>query len=262
MPLDGDWDWLRREVRTAAAGFAEQLRAVSDTSDKVPNLEWSIADLGAHLSSLPRLYREQDRLGASFEAPTDWSAFSVEARSHVTTTDAEELAVHLIEEAETLLAPDDPNELRMLYGRETNVFNTAAGMLTECILHGQDLGRLTGHKPVLTKRHALAGLEQQMALTPVFVDPVKAAKLAGTYGLRFRDGPDFTYRIDRDGQFVIDRAWPDQADARLNADPAAFLAAGLGRINPLVAGLTGKIVAYGRKPWRMAQLGNIVVDGV
>ena len=42
----------------------------------------------------------------------------------------------------------------------------------------------------------------------------------------------------------------------------AFVAASLGRINPVVAGLTGRIVAYGRKPWRLARLGNAVVDGV
>lgn len=262
MMESGEWDWLRGEVRAAARGFANQLRRVPDTGCRVPNLDWSIAELGAHLASLPRLYRDQNRIGTSFEPPADWAAFSAAARSHITTTDGGELADLIIDEAETLLVPDDPNELRWLYGRETTVANAAAGMLMECILHGQDLGRSTGHKPQLGRRQALAGLEQQMALTPVFVDAGKAARLTGIYGLRFRGGPDFTYLIDDGGRLTVERGWPDRADARMNADPAAFIAAGLGRINPLAAALTGRIVAYGRKPWRLARLGNAVVDGV
>ncbi|MGB5760302.1 MAG: SCP2 sterol-binding domain-containing protein [Acidimicrobiales bacterium] len=262
MPDRTKWDWLRAEVRAAARLFGEQLRSLPDTSVQVPNLEWSVAELGRHLASLPHLYREQHRVGTSFESPTDWRQFSATARAHITTNDGAELARLIAVEVETLLVPPDPDERRMLYGCETTVANTAAGMMTECILHGQDLGRLTGHKPRLERRHALAGLEQQMALTPVFINPDKAAGLAGVYGLRFRGGSDFTYRIDELGKLAVERGWPGRADARLNADPATFLAASLGRVNPVAAALTGKIIAYGRKPWRMAQLGNAVVDGV
>jgi len=262
MVAEGRWEWLRVEVRAAAKAFADQLRTVLDTGVQVPNLDWSVAELAGHLASLPGLYRDQNRIGSSFQPPDDWPAFSAAARANIATTDADELADLIVDEAESLLTNDDPNEMRLLYGCETNVANTAAGMLTECILHGQDLGRLTGHKPRLGRSQALAGLEQQMALTPVFVDPAKAAKLAGTYGLRFRGGSDFTYHIDDAGQMLVRRGWPDRADARLNADPAAFLATGLGRMSPIVAALTGKIVAYGRKPWRLAQLGDVVVDGV
>lgn len=257
-----DWGWLRGEVRAAASAFADQLRSVGDTSVQVPNLDWSVADLGRHVASLPQLYRDQNRIGPGFEPPDDWAAFSAAARAHITTSDGGELADLIVGEAETLLTADDPTESRQLYGCETTVGNTAAGMLTECILHGQDLGRLSGHRPKLGQRQALAGLEQQMALTPVFVDADKAAKLAGTYGLRFRGGPDFTYQIDETGRLTVERGWPDRADARLNADPAAFIASSLGRISPVVAALTGRIVAYGRKPWRLAQLGNAVVEGV
>ena len=205
---------------------------------------------------------DQHGVGIDFEPPSDWPAFSDRARSHITATDAEVLADLLVAEVERLLAPGDPDDRRWLYGRPTTVANVAAGMLTELVLHGQDLGRLTGWKPELTHRQALAGLEQQMVLVPVFVDPDKARRLAGTYGLRFRDGPEFTYRIDAGGALAVDRGWPARADARVRADPAVFIAVSLGRANPVVAGLTGKIVAYGRKPWRMAQLGNTVVDGV
>lgn len=262
MATGEEWSWLRGEVRTAAAAFAGDLREVADPGRRVPNLDWTVAELGAHLASLPQLYRDQHRIGTDFAAPDDWATFSIEARSHIGTTDTAELADLIVAETETLLAPDDPNELRLLYGCETTVYNTAAGVLTEFILHGQDLGRLTGRQPELNRRQALAGIEQQMVLVPVFVDAAKAAGLAGVYGFGFRGGPNFTYRIDDAGTVTVERGRPDRADARLKADPATFLAASLGRVNPVVAGLTGKIVAYGRKPWRMAQLADVAVDGV
>lgn len=257
-----EWEWLQGDVRAAAAAFADQLRTITDTGQRVPNLEWSVADLAAHLASMPEVYRDQHQLGQGFELPDDWPAFSALGRAHITATDADSLADLVVGEAEKVLSADDPDGLRWLYGRPTTVFNIAAGLLTELILHGQDLGRLTGHEPELTRPQALAGLRQMMVLAPVFIDPDKAKGLAGTYGLRFRGGSEFTYHVDGRGRLSVEEGWPDRADARLNADPAVFIASSLGRVNLMVAGLTGKIVAYGRKPWRLAQLGNAVVDGV
>ena len=37
---------------------------------------------------------------------------------------------------------------------------------------------------------------------------------------------------------------------------------GLGRASQVTAALRGKMVGYGRKPWRLIALGNIKVDGV
>lgn len=262
MATGDEWDRLRDDVRAAAVAFADGLRGVTDPGQRVPNLDWSVAELAAHLACLPAVYRAQHQIGEDFEPPEDWARFSNASRAHITTTDVDELATLLLDEVETLLIPDDPNEPRLLYGCRTTVFNTAAGVLTELVLHGQDLGRLTGQRPELTRAQALAGLEQQMVLTPVFVDAAKAAKLAGTYGFRFRGGLDMTYRIDEAGAVTVERGRPPRADARINADPVTFLATSLGRVHPVMAALRGGVVAYGRKPWRMARLGNVVVDGV
>lgn len=51
-------------------------------------------------------------------------------------------------------------------------------------------------------------------------------------------------------------------DAVLNADPATFAMISLGRGSQVLASLSGNMVAYGRKPWRLLALGNVVVDGV
>ncbi len=257
-----DWTWLRGEVRAAAAAFAEQVRSAPDPAAPVPNLDWNVTELAAHLASLAELYRRQHELGPDFEPPDDWAAFSVAARSHLVGATVDDLAELLLDETETILAPAEPDERRWLYGCATTVANIAAALLVECILHGWDLARITGNRRQLTRRQALAGIEQQMSILSVFVDPAKAAPLAGTYGLRFRGGLDFTYHVDERGRLAVERGRPTTADARMNADPAAFIAVGLGRMSPILAGLTGRVVAYGRKPWRLARLGDVAVDGV
>jgi len=110
MTTPEDWEWLRSEVRAAAAAVAAQIKSIPDTQVRVPNLEWSVADLGAHLGALPHLYATQNTLGPNFDPPTDWAAFSDMARAHITTTDAEQLTELIVSEAETLLMPDDPHE--------------------------------------------------------------------------------------------------------------------------------------------------------
>ena len=258
-----EWAWLKGEVRSAAAAFADQLRSVPDIAVRVPNLEWTVAELGAHVACLASLYRDQHRVGTAFQPPPDWRQFSADVRAHITTTDPHELADLIETQTVILLADgdDDPETQRWLYGQPSSPANTAAGYHTELILHGRDLGRLTGAKPKLTRRAALAGLKQQMALTSAFVDPAKAAKLTGTYGLHFRGGADYTFRV-ADGSIAVLPGRPDKADARINAAPEAFLMVSMGRMGNLHAGLLGKIIGYGRKPWRLIALGNVAVDGV
>lgn len=258
-----DWDWLQAEVRTAAKAFADQLTAIDDTGVRVPNLEWSVADLTAHLIALPAFYREQTELDKPFEPPSDWPAFSLSVRAGITETNQHELARMLLAETDILLqdAGDDPHAPRTLYNQETTAANVAAGFLGELLLHGMDLAALTGAAVQLNTRQANAIIAQQMALAPSFVDRERARKCPGTYHLRFRGGDEFTYKME-DGLLCVEPGRPDRADCHMIADPVAFVLVSLGRMSQVKAGLTGKIIGYGRKPWLLLPLGKVRVDGV
>jgi hypothetical protein len=41
-----------------------------------------------------------------------------------------------------------------------------------------------------------------------------------------------------------------------------FMLSSLGRVSQVKAALSGKMVTYGRKPWRFVGLGNVVADGL
>ena len=256
--------WLAADVEAAVAAFCDQLRSGLDGAAKVPNLEWTVGELGAHVACMPALYRRQHDLGAAFQPPSDWAAFSVEQRVHITERDPAALADLIETEVGGYLAEiDDVDEPRWLYGQQTTAGNIAAALLSEATLHGHDLAALTGaEKRKLDRRQGNAIVDASMRLAPAFVDPAKAAALPeGTYHLRFRGGNDYTYRVG-DGRLAIDDGRLGKADAIMSAAPETFAMISLGRGNQVLAGLTGKVVAYGRKPWRLLALGNIVADGV
>ncbi len=260
----GSWSWLQSEVEDAVEGYLAALEGL-DGASKVPNLDWTVAELTAHLASLPRLYRNQDVVGRDFKPPDDFAAFSVEQRAHIDTADLPAVAEHLRSEILGLLAQIDgmdPDGARWLYGHPTTHRNVAAGMLIELIVHGQDLAPLSGHRPELTREYALAGLPGAFAIMPVFIDPAKAAKAAGVYRLKMRGGDDWTYRIGSDGSFAVERGRPESADAHLSADPVAFLLVGLGRMNSNLAALTGKMIVWGRRPWKFLATADITIDGI
>lgn len=258
-----EWSWLRSEVATAADAFIAQLDGLRGT-EQVPNLDWTVAELCAHLASLPGLYAKQHEIADGFVPPDDWATFSIEVRSHIPTGDLDEIATLLRSNVNDFLSSiEDPATPRWLYGQETTDGNVAGAILVELVMHGQDLGRLTGASPTLTREQAEAGLPNVMAIAPPFVDPAKARKVPGTYHLGFRgNGGDWTYTVSPDGVLSVSEGRPAKADARMKADAAAFLLISLGRLNPYLAALKGQTMAYGRKPWKLKALGEIAVDGV
>ena len=263
MTEDARWNWLRGEIDAALDGFVGQLDGLG-AEQPVPNLDWSVAELTAHLASLPGLYRRQHDIGAAFEAPDDWAQYSIDQRDGIPIDDLARTTEVLRSEVagfldELATAPDAP---RWLYACRTTGRHIAGSLLAELIIHGQDLGGLTGMKPKLTTEQAAAALPDTMAIVPAFVDPERAAKVAGTYHMGFRGHGDWTFHIADDGSLTVEEGRPAKADARLSADPAAFTLVSLGRVNQFVPTLTGRIVAYGRKPWRLLQVGNLAVDGV
>ena len=259
-----EWSWLTAEVRRAATAFGNQLRTVGDSNTKVPNLDWTVAELAAHLICLPDVYRSQAGLDGAFVAPDDWAAFSIASRAHITETDTARLADQLDEVLNGWIAELDPDGggPRLLYGQVTTGKNITAGILTELLLHGMDLAAITGATVTMTREHAVAALPAMMALVPAFIDPAAARRCEGVYHLRFRGGPEYAYRVDGDGHLTVADGKPDKADVHLIADPVTFMKLSLGRTGQIKAALTGKVMAYGRKPWLLAWLEAAKVPGV
>ncbi len=263
-----DWDWLTGEVRMAMRAFIGQLDTIAATErageTPVPNLDWTVSELAAHLVCLPSLYRAQRDLDGPFVRPDDFAQFSIDARSHVTSRDLGELSGQLEAEIEGFLQDVGPVRLEpwTLYGQTTTGQNLVAGVLSELIMHGGDLAPIAGTPPEMTRDHALAILPATMALVPGFLDEDRLKRCAGTYHLRFRGGPDYAFHVTDDGAITVTEGKPAKADCHLIADPVTYLMLSLGRTSQVRAALTGKVIAYGRKPWLLNKLNAAKVEGV
>ena len=70
--------------------------------------------------------------------------------------------------------------------------------------------------------------------------------------MRLRGHERFAFVFD-DG-LTIEQDTSEPVDAHLSADPVAMLLLMLGRITPSRAILSGKVTAWGRRPWRLRQM--------
>lgn len=255
--------WLASAALERVGEFATQLRTVGDTSVRVPNLDWTVADLAQHVASLPSHFGRLQDDAAGFVRPTDWAAFADERRAHITETDAAKLADFIDTELSTYVQLLTESERRWLYGSEFDTTILMGLFLDELIIHGMDLAGATGaDAPVFEENEANAAAEAAVITTPLFIDPVKAAAQPdGVYHLKFRGGRHFTWTKTGNG-LVTTEGKPAKADAHLNTDPAMFMLSSLGRVSQVRAALSGKMVSYGRKPWRFIGLGGMVFDGI
>lgn len=260
--------WLLDAIGKRTAEFATQLRSLPSRVSAitpVPNLEWSIADLAQHIACLPHFWGGLIAEGDRFEVPSDFVAFSAQARAHITETDPHSLA-DLIESefgafnqnlADPTVAP------RVLYGQPLTAQQLGGLAVSELVIHGQDLAAVSSARaPTFMRNEANAAIAGLMAVTPAFIDPAKAAKQPdGVYHLKFEGGREYTW-TKSGPTLTVEEGRPPKADAHMSADPAMFISSVQGRVSQLRVALSGKVLTYGRRPWRFIGLGNIAVDGV
>jgi hypothetical protein len=85
------------------------------------------------------------------------------------------------------------------------------------------------------------------------VNAGKATGLRATYDIRIRGGDRFDFIFD-DGELNIVEPSSRRVDCHISADPVAFLLVVWNRQSQWPAIATGKLMAWGRKPWLGPQL--------
>jgi len=263
MNNPGTGPWLHEAVQRRAQEFASQMRSIADGSTPVPGLEWSVAELGQHVACLPSFWQSQHDEGQGFERPADFAAYTAAAAAEITETDLNLLADRCEHEFVIFGERQKSNAQQWLYGVEMPARNMCGMALNELILHGRDLAAVSGAAlPTYDPREANAAVDGICTTMPFFVDETRAqAQPDGVYHVHFRGGRDYTWTKQGERLLVTDGR-PKRADARLSTDPAMFLLSSLGRVSQLRAGLSGKMVAYGKRPWRFVGLGTIAIDDV
>jgi hypothetical protein len=141
--------------------------------------------------------------------------------------------------------------------------HTAAGvggvLLGELLVHGLDLAR-TFHRPwTIGPDQAIAVTRGVLPSLPYVVPPAAVAQAAGVYHLHLRGGDHWAVLVSN-GAVTVERSHPARADLHISAEPVTNLLVGYRRIPRWRAALTGRIVAWGRKPWLATRFATLLVE--
>jgi len=239
-----EWPQLRREIVTATARVCELLCLVPAGDLPLARVSWSAAETGAHLVSLPRRYRPM--VSGPRPLPESLARDNEQALAAVPERDPRVLADLLATEVAELLDVLGTDGQRPAW--YFTVPHTTAGLgavlLTELLVHGLDLARATRRPWPITRPQATACIGGVLPAVAAVADPVAV----GTYHLHVRGGEDWTIDI-RDGAVTVAPGRPPRADLHFSVDPVAFLLNAYGHLGRTRALLTGRLVAWGRKPW-------------
>ena len=144
QPESMSWGWLKNELAEKVEAIATSLRSGVAASSPVPNLDWNVGRLGAHLVAIPQLLlRAQDNRVELPDPsnPATVNEFSDRTAADVGTTDPLELADLLPAAMDQLLARlgDDGEAMVKWYQHDLTARELGGVVLSELMAHHIDL---------------------------------------------------------------------------------------------------------------------------
>jgi hypothetical protein len=136
-------------------------------------------------------------------------------------------------------------------------------LLNETLIHGYDLAHAAGRKWSIEPSHASLALGKfvfrvlQAAPPRTFTNDAKVAGLRATYDVRLRGGDNF-YFVFNDGDLTVEEPSSRSVDCHISADPVTMLLVFFARQSQWPAIATGKLMAWGRKPWLGLQFRSLL----
>ncbi|HEX6658496.1 MAG TPA: hypothetical protein VF065_10470, partial [Ilumatobacter sp.] len=151
----------------------------------------------------------------------------------------------------------DGNDVVMWHGHPVALANMLGIGLAEYLLHGRDVAKALSCPWTIRPDDARVVLAAALPLLPLLVNPMTTSGVHAHYDLRVRGGTRVCVAID-DGALAVSGSG-GSADCHVSADPVALLLVAYGRRSQWVPILTGRLVAWGRKPWLGVRLVRYLV---
>jgi uncharacterized protein (TIGR03083 family) len=232
------------------------LSDVLDPALPVPALPgWSVQDVAAHLVTVAVRYSDGP-IGRGTWTPTwvELPALNDLQLEKVGGTSLEELSTQLREELTMLAAQirgygSAPPSYRF-HGQEPIRADIALGaLLGELVVHGYDIAKaLHRHWPI-DPHHVALIIEGINPILPGLVRPERVRGLNATFDIRLR-GQTKDLWVFRDGRLRINPSdEPKSVDVHISGDPATVLLVYYRREPQWKQIATGRMLAWGRKPW-------------
>jgi hypothetical protein len=275
-----DWQQGQEALRKEVQRVAALLRSIDDPTPHAVG-EWNLGEVAMHLSqawvvvpSLARrdLSRVYDVVPSIAGAAGDSLIQNMWDLAATTTlgvkSDPERNPAVLADRIETRAQeyfsecvgadPDAPCPW-LVQGATVRQSTLTYHLLSETVMHGYDIARAAGRKWRIEPAHAAMALGRFIvpiigALDPrALVNGTNAAGVQATYDIRIRGGDRFHFVFD-DGSVRVEQPSSRQVACHISADPVAFLKVVWARQGQWSAISTGKLMAWGRKPWLGPQL--------
>jgi len=139
----------------------------------------------------------------------------------------------------------------------------ACHILSECLVHGHDIARAQGVRWTIEPAHAslaLMGFAFPLLarLDPrAMVDQQRTAGFEACYELSVR-GAGHVFLLISEGAMTVAPQPRRRVDCHVSAAPATLLLLLFGRINQWSAILSGRLLAWGPKPWLGPKLRHVL----
>jgi uncharacterized protein (TIGR03083 family) len=261
--VKADKDQLVVSVEAVTTQLCAVLRSTSDPDARAVGI-WTVRDVGAHLASGIPLYTGIIRgEGSTYTRLDRIAELNAAGIAAITDRDCKTLADQIESAVAEFVAAvrtthGDP-KVAWHAGILLPVSSVTAILLGEMLIHGYDIAQASRRPWVIAPEHAGLVLRGSLPILPYFVDRAAGAGVRASFDIRLRgkDGPRVCLAFD-DGSVNVAFGSAESVDCHLSADPAAFLFLMYGRQRPLRPALTGKVIAWGRKPWLAFRMQSLV----
>ncbi|MDQ1429355.1 MAG: hypothetical protein QOK39_2831 [Acidimicrobiaceae bacterium] len=256
----------RTALSTAVVRSAELIASLPDADARLAKSEWTVGEAASHLAialrgftdaatgdaeqwrpMIPVETRYADRVGGLNRA-------TIAAEPRRSPAEAAEAIKSAAAGYLAATGGRDPAERipTPWYGDGVShsVVTATCLLLGEQVLHGLDIAKGVGRPWSISSDDARLVLQGIQAMMPIAVDPAATRGLTATYKVHVGGGGSFIVRIS-DGTATADIGPSDgsRVDCHIAGTPVALVLVGYGRISQWRAIGTGRLVAWGRKPW-------------
>ncbi|MGH2746869.1 MAG: maleylpyruvate isomerase N-terminal domain-containing protein [Actinomycetota bacterium] len=253
MPIGVDKHRAAAALEQVAPSVAAVMREIG-SPDATAVGNWSAKHVAAHLAALVPYYHSLVKGEGSPVAATgdryQWNEDSLTPLLGESMNDlAKTYETGMADLAARVRGIEGNPEVPWIAAIPVPISDAIAIALSEALVHGLDLARVAGRTWRIDADHARLALMGIVPTLPHFVRAEAARGLSACFEISLRAEDARALLVFDDGRLSIEDPGTRRVDCHISADPAKYLLVGYGRVGQWGPVLTGKMVAWGRKPW-------------